>query len=169
MRSYEIEELPLLPADFEEDRSKDYLGFQLYDYYGFPLDKASNFNYFSKDYNRIMALYGSEYMISVTNYEAIGKTEVGEIYSIEKRIEDSVFRVYQGDEVILEIDLNDAAARFYLDQSENLSFTSNSGELNVILVFQSIDGQIDSSHSPVQPEDLVVQYFEVRVLLDLNR
>jgi hypothetical protein len=168
MRSYEMDELPLLPADFKEDRAKDYLGFQLYDYYGFPGDRNSYFNYFSKDYNRIMSLYGSEYMITVSNHEAIGKTDLGEGYSIEKKLSDSVFRVYQGEEVVLEIDLNHAGAQFYLDQTENLSFESSSGDVKAILIFQNIDGRVEGDGSPSVPEDLMVQYFEVRVLLDVK-
>lgn len=173
LRSYELEEIGILPSDFEGDRIKAYYGFELYDYWGMPGDRSSYFNYFSKDYNRIMPLYGAEFMVTATNYEAIGKVELNDEYSIEKKLDDATFTVYRGEEAVLKIDLRESAAMFYLNQDKDLVFEGAAGgtgasAIKVTLVYQNIDGRVVGEESPSAPDDLNVQYFEVRVLLDVE-
>lgn len=168
LRSYELKEIGILPSDFEGDRIKAYYGFELYDYWGMPGDRSSYFNYFSKDYNRIMPLYGAEFMVTATNYEAIGRVELNDAYSIEKKLNDAMFTIYRGEETAIQIDLRRAAAVFYLNQNEDPVFESDDGAIKVTLVYQNIDGRVVGEVSPSVPDDLNVQYFEVRVLLDVE-
>ena len=166
-RSYEPEELPILPEGFIPSEAKQYLGFDMKYYWGGD-SKDVYFNYYTKGYGGVMALAGADYLISTNHYDQLDAVELGQSYKVDKSLDSGIVQIYRDKEMVFEIDLSTAAATFYLNQDENVVVTSPDGKMKATLDFISIDGRITSEEPAKVPSDLSVQSFEVRILLDVE-
>jgi len=166
-RSYELEDLTLLPEGFTPSEAKQYLGFEMQYYWsGDSMDQY--FNYYTKGYGNAIALEGADYLITTNYYEALNKMEIGQSYTISKDQEKGMIQIYQGESLVFEIDATTAAAAFYLNQDQKVVVFSADGTMKATLDFVSIDGRITSEGVATVPTDLLIQSFEVRILLDVE-
>lgn len=169
LNNFEVNEIDTLPTDFDREKAKAFLGFELTNYWGGPLDKTQYFNYFDKDPTRVVNLSGADYLIMVNSYETREKIAIDVLgkYYIDKA-QPNMLNIYEGDAKILTIDLNEGAKTFYLNQDDRPTFESENGQLKVILDFINISGRVVGDKSPVSSDDLSIDHYDLRILIDVD-
>ncbi len=165
--AYSLEEVEVLPEGFDRSKAKDYLGFDMSYYWSGELER-SYFNYYIKDDTRIINVSGADYFILTGHYDMIAKTKLKDQVTIEKLSNDAIIKIMDDNAVLLEFDLKNAAATFYLDQTQNVVLQSIDGSVTATLEFISINGQIASDDEPNKVEDLDVESYDVRILLTIK-
>lgn len=165
MDAYTIDQIKPLPEGFNGDNAKQYLGFDLLYFWNNYNNALERFNYFTKIPTQLIPLDGAEYMLNVGQNVILDKMDLSSGLSVEKTLE--VLTVKDNDVPILTVDLNENAAAFYLDQSKPIIITSQDQKVKLTLVYLNIDGQVTSDATPVVTADLKVEYYDVRILIDL--
>jgi hypothetical protein len=166
---FEVDEIETLPADFDREKAKDFLGFELINYWGGPADKNTYFNYFDKEPTRVVDLSGADYLLMVNSYEIKPKLAIDPsgTYFIDKA-QPNMLNIYKGDLILLTIDLNEGAKTFYLNQEVRPTFESEEGHVKVILDFINISGRVVGDETPISGDDLSIDHYDLRILMDLD-
>ena len=167
LNAYSLEEVTVLPDDFDRSKAKAHLGFDMTYYWPGEFEQTY-FNYYTKDDTRVVTVTGADYFILTNHYDMIAQTMLKDQMSLEKASNDSILRIKNGSTTLLEIDLKNAAATYYLDQTQNVVIKSADGLVTATLEFISINGQIKKDGQPNAVEDLDVQSYDIRILLDLQ-
>ena len=84
---------------------------------------------------------------------------------MKKNLEELTIK--ENDVTLLTVDLSSRAAAFYLDQNQPQIITSEDQSVKLKLIYTNIDGQITSEQAPTKVDDLKVEYYDVRILIDL--
>ena len=167
LNAYSLEEVAILPNDFDRSKAKEHLGFDMTYYWPGEFEQTY-FNYYTKDDTRVVTVTGADYFILTNHYDMIASTPLKDQITLEKKSNDSYVKIMGAGSVILEIDLKSAAALYYLDQSQNIVLKSTDGSVTATLEFISINGQVKSDGQPSTVDELDVQSYDIRILLDLE-
>ena len=169
LNNFDVKEIETLPSDFDREKAKEVLGFELTNYWGGPIDKTQYFNYYDKEPNRVVPLSGADYLLMVNSYETREKLGIDASgnYFIDKA-KPNILNIYEGDTPILTIDLNEGAKRFYLNQDNRPTFESEDGKMKIILDYINISGRVVGDRLPVSEDDLSIDHYDLRILIDLE-
>ncbi len=165
--AYTLEEVAILPKNFERSNAEATLGFEM-SYYWPGEDEQSYFNYYIEEQTKVIPVSGADYFILVSLYDKIDLTMLKDQVTLEKQTNASNLEIKSADTLLLEIDLMEAAAMFYLDQTRNIVIESPDGLVTATLEFLSINGRINGAGEPTKVEDLDVDSYDVRILLNLK-
>jgi hypothetical protein len=163
--AYAVDQIKVLPEGFSGDNAKQYLGFDLLYYWDRNQSVFERFNYFTKMQTELITLDGADYMLNMRQYDVLEKTLLTKGLSIEKNLEELTIK--ENDVTLLTVDLSSRAAAFYLDQNQPQIITSEDQSVKLKLIYTNIDGQITSEQAPTKVDDLKVEYYDVRILIDL--
>jgi hypothetical protein len=167
LNAYSLEEVAILPDDFDRSNAKAHLGFDMTNYWPGEFEQTY-FNYYTKEDTRVVSVTGADYFILTNHYDMIAQTMLKDQMTLEKSSNDSILKIKDGSTMLLEIDLKNAAATYYLDQSQDVVIKSADGLVTATLEFISINGQIKSDGQPNAVEDLDVESYDIRILLDIE-
>ncbi|MDW7662144.1 MAG: DUF4153 domain-containing protein [Bacillota bacterium] len=169
-RNYEIEEIKALPVDFDQDKAASLLGFELYGYWR-GNNNLTYFNYYNKDESALLDVSEADYMILNSSYNAIDDVDLGEGIILSKEQDQPELRFVSDGKVIAEINLEDNAKTFYLNQSEmpfyEFELPGDGGKLVVSLNFKSINGhRVQGSNE--NPDELTIDMYEVWIMMGIK-
>ncbi len=169
-RNYEIEEIKALPVDFDQDQAASLLGFELYGYWR-GNNNLTYFNYYNKDESALLDVSEADYMILNSSYNSIDDVDLGDglILTKEQNLHDLRF-VSEG-KVIAEINLEDNAKTFYLNQNEmpfyEFELPEDGGKLVVSLNFKSINGhRVQGSNE--DSDEMTIDMYEVWIMMGIK-
>ena len=164
LSSYTEEEISLLPVDFERSAFEEVFGFKMTNYWS-DFDQTRFINYFDDQKMRFISLEGADYLLSVSRYDAFDAVALGDAVQVTKKPNQGslIFKLEDASEV--EINIDTIAAAFYLDQTTKPTETYLSGKLTLSYVFGNFSGKLLSEGSPNAPEDILVDFYEVRILV----
>lgn len=106
-------------------------------------------------------------MLSTSHYESLVQAGLSGGYTVSKESDDSLMTFYKDGAVVMTADIHEAAAGFYVDQTKPYVMTSADGSITLTLDFLSIEGKVVSGGDASNPADLEIEYFDVRILIDL--
>ena len=167
LRNYSVEEVAVLPEDFTRDNAKDTLGFELVYYWHNPNEDGNRIYYYAKEMSRMIDLKGADFMLSTSHYESLVQAGLSSGYTVSKESDDSLMTFYKDGAVVMTADIHEAAAGFYVDQTKPYVMTSADGSITLTLDFLSIEGKVVSGGDASNPADLEIEYFDVRILIEL--
>lgn len=169
LRTYDVEQIDVLPADFSRNTAKLYLGFEIDPYNGYDNFTEKYFSYYQKGESKVIAIKDADYMVSVNRQQRVLKTTLGETYTIEKTEASQILTLKKGQDLVMEIDLDQAAAAFYVDQSKPVELKNSDETITVLVNFMSIDGLVLNEVTPKTAENLEVQYFDASVFINIEQ
>ncbi len=169
-RNYEIEEIKALPVDFDQDKAASLLGFELYGYWR-GNNNLTYFNYYNKDESALLDVSEADYMILNSSYNAIYDVDLGDGLILTKEQDLHDLRFVSDGKVIAEINLEDNAKTFYLNQNEmpfyEFELPEDGGKLVVSLNFKSINGhRIQGSNE--DSDEMTIDMYEVWIMMGIK-
>ena len=167
LNAYSLEEVSVLPDKFDRSKAKDYLGFEMTYYWPGEFEQ-DYFNYYTETDTRVVAVAGADFYILANDYDRIASTPLKDQMTVETLSGSALLKIMDGGSLLLEIDLKNAAAKYYLDQTKPIVVVSADGTVTATLEFISINGQLKVDGKPSAVTDLDVQGYDVRILLDLK-
>ncbi len=169
-RNYEIEEIKALPKDFDQDKAVSILGFELYSYWR-GNNNLTYFNYYNKDESTLIDVSGADYMMLSSSYNAIDNVDIDGRLVLSKDQDQPELKFISDGKVIAEINLEDNAKTFYLNQNELPSYEFGlpgaGGKLVVSLNFKSISGH-RGQDSNDDANDLTIDMYEVWIMMGIK-
>lgn len=167
LRNYSDEEIRLLPEDINRSQFETVFGFKMTTYWS-EFDQSTFINYFNEEIMRFIPLDGADYLLSVSRYDTFDAVALGDGVIVTKRSNQGglIFQLEGESEV--EIDIDAIAAAFYMDQTVQPSETYLSGKLSLSYVFGNFSGKHLNEGTPTSPEDILIDYYEVRILVKVN-
>ena len=145
------------------------LGFEIDPYNGYDNFTEKYFSYYQKGESKVIAIKDADYMVSVNRQQRVLKTTLGETYTIEKTEASQILTLKKGQDLVMEIDLDQAAAAFYVDQSKPVELKNSDETITVLVNFMSIDGLVLNEVTPKTAENLEVQYFDASVFINIEQ
>lgn len=170
-RNYEIEQVKALPNDFEQDKAVSLLGFELYGYLRYDNDNLTYFNYYKKDETALIDVSEADFMLLNNTYNRIDDVDIDGTVTLSKEQDQPVLKFVSQDNVIAEINLEENAKIFYLDQNElpffEFTLPGAVGKLVVSLDFKSINGHRKQG-SGDELDDLTIDMYEVWIMMGIK-
>ena len=168
LRTYDPSEIDVLPDDFNRANAEKTLGFNI-DYYDFNDNYNTRyFSYYHKDPNKIIALDEADFMMTLNRHQTIKEVALGDGITLSKTESSPQVDISKDGKVILAIDLEKAAAEYYLDQTQNVTKTSDDDSVQVMIYFNNLDGIILNQGDPQNIDELEVQYFDAILFIKLK-
>ncbi|MCD4712288.1 MAG: DUF4153 domain-containing protein [Clostridiales bacterium] len=169
-RNYEIEEIKALPVDFDQDQAASLLGFELYGYWR-GNNNLTYFNYYNKDESALLDVSEADYMILNSSYNSIDDVDLGDGLILTKEQDLRDLRFVSDGKVIAEINLEDNAKTFYLNQNEmpfyEFELPEDGGKLVVSLNFKSINGhRVQGSNE--DSDEMTIDMYEVWIMMGIK-
>lgn len=162
--NYTEEEIKLLPVDFNRNQFESVFGFKMATYWS-EFDQARFINYFDDQKMRFIPLEGADYLLSVSRYDSFDSVALGEAIQVTKKSNQGSLTFKLEGEPEVEVNIDAIAAAFYMDQTSKPSETYLSGNLTLSYIFVNFSGKLLSEGSPNAPEDISVDFYEVRILI----
>lgn len=163
--AYTIDQIKVLPKTFNDETAKQYLGFELQSYWYSRPEAIKRFSYYEKTPVMLIPLDDAEYMLNTEKHVDLPQTNMVNDLTIKNDKDNLVIR--ENRTILMSIDLNENAAIFYLNQEKPLTITSQNQKIKMTLIYMNIDGEILSDQEPTSTDDLKIDYFNVRILIDL--
>lgn len=164
LRNYTEEEIGLLPEAFNRSRFESVFGFKMATYWS-EFDQSTFINYFNENDLKFIPLDGADYLLSVSRYDAFDAVELNEGVKVSKKSNAGNLTFQMDGEPELQIDIDAIAAAFYMDQTVKPTETYFSGKLTLSYVFGNFSGKQLSANAPDSPEDISIEFYEVRILI----
>jgi hypothetical protein len=169
-RNYEIEEIKALPVDFDQDKAASLLGFELFGYWR-GNNNLTYFNYYNKDESALLYVSEADYLILNSSYNAIYDVDLGDGLILTKEQDLHELRFVSDGKVIAEINLEDNAKTFYLNQNEmpfyEFELPEDGGKLVVSLNFKSINGhRVQGSNE--DSDEMTIDMYEVWIMMGIK-
>lgn len=164
---YTQAEIEVLPEAFNRNQFESVFGFKM-TLYGYDYDPSIFINYYQNDKTRIMPLNGADYLLSVSRYESFDSVILDKGVKVSKKSDQGsvVFQIEGEPELTVNIDT--IASAFYLNQAEQQVEIFLSGKLTLSFIFGNISGKQISSSTPMSPKDLLIDYYDVQILIKLT-
>lgn len=167
MRNYDMEDVEILPNDFNSQTALSYLGFELYGYwYGDTLERTY-FNVGGKENSSVMNVENTQYLLLADYYTVFDHVELMDGIKVSKTEQEPNLKFIRDGEVIAEIDMTEAAVEYYLDQNKfpsyEYKFDSLSKTLGIELEFRSLGGYTENE------TDYTVNYFDVWIHVGITK
>lgn len=170
MRNYEIEEIKSLPEDFSQEKAASILGFELYGYWR-GNNNMTYFNYYNKEEAALIDVSGADYMLMSSSYMAARSVNLGSGVTVLKENDKPELKFISDGNVVAEINLEESAKIFFLNQNEIPSYEydlpGDVGKLTVSLNFRSINGH-RGQVSNENPSELTIDFYEVWILMGIE-
>ncbi|GAB6107198.1 DUF4153 domain-containing protein [Fusibacter bizertensis] len=163
--AYTIDQIKVLPKTFNDETAKQYLGFELQSYWYSRPEAVKRFSYYEKNPVMLIPLDDAEYMLNTEKYVDLPQTNMVRDLTIKNDKDNLVIR--ENRTILMTVDLNENAAIFYLNQEKPLTITSQNQKIKMTLIYTSVDGEVLSDQEPTSTDDLKIDYFNVRILIDL--
>ncbi len=159
MRNYEMDETEILPADFNDQTASSYLGFELYGYWYYNDPERLYFHVGQKDGSNVLNVEAARYLLLTDSYTLYDQVDLGDGISVSKDSQDSVMKFMVNGTVFAELDIEEAAVAYYLNQDANpvyvFELDKDGKTLEATLMFRSLNGYKDDEDS------YIIDYYDV--------
>lgn len=166
MRNYETKQIEALPLGFDQENAASLLGFELNGYWR-GNNGRTYFNY-NKEQSELINISEADFMLISSSYMTIESTDIGRGFTVTKENDQPELKFFSGSTEIGEINLEESAKYFYLNQNElpfyEFSLPGSDSELKISLNYRLINGQEDTISSKT-PSDLTIDFYEVWIMI----